>query len=297
MKKQFRFLLSATMIASLMLSATACSKATADNKSSGTLGDATESSGASESTSENTADAKDNSSTADTSQADSANSESSDNTEDTASEQDSSASADSIKIPASEAELLEFMEGDWSLVNPVTKTDYATISFQNDGSFSYEYTDSGDKCEGSLGANHLYSGEDKLPLSFTINVSGLDKMNFDRDHYYVPEDGKDYGCSIKLLRSSLDELPDDLRTPEKVVEHYMTFYGYSTENGNPAEQYPFTVNGGYQGVYSETVNGDAIGRFASWQAGDALFLIWFSGTTAHEPVYQELIDSFELIKP
>ncbi|WP_026665008.1 hypothetical protein [Butyrivibrio sp. FC2001] len=199
MKKQFGFLLSATMIASLMLSATACSKAPADNKSSGTLGDATESSGASESTSENTADAKDSSSTADTSQTASANSESSDNTEDAASEQNSSDSSDSVKIPASEADLLEFMEGDWSLVNPVTKTDYATISFQNDGSFSYEYTGSGDKCEGSLGANHLYSGEDKLPLSFTINVSGIDKMNFDRDHYYVPEDGKDTSdCKIYI---------------------------------------------------------------------------------------------------
>ena len=75
----------------------------------------------------------------------------------------------------------------------------------------------------------------------------------------------------------------------------MLAYGYSAESGNPAELYPLKVNGGYQGGYSEVINGDAIGRFASWQAGDALFLIWFSGTSAHEPVYQEIINSFQLI--
>lgn len=118
------------------------------------------------------------------------------------------------------------------------------------------------------------------------------------DLYCVPKDEKKDIFFINLLRSSLDELPEDMRTPEKAVEHYMMLvYGYSAESGNPAKLYPLTVNGGYQGVYSEVINGDAIGRFASWQAGDAMYLIWLSGTTDYEPVYQDIINSFELIKP
>ena len=132
----------------------------------------------------------------------------------------------------------------------------------------------------------------------TITTPGWECHIDEDDLYCVPEGGEKFGFSIKLLRASLDELPEDMRTPEKVVEHYMMLvYGYSAESGNPAELYPLKVNGGYQGVYSEVINGDAIGRFASWQAGDALFLIWFSGTSAYEPVYQEIINSFKLIKP
>ncbi len=113
----------------------------------------------------------------------------------------------------------------------------------------------------------------------------------------VPEGGEKSGLSIKVKRYSPDEFPEDSRTPEKVVDLSMGMvYGYSTEYGNALEQYPLTVNGGYQGVYSEIRKGDAISRIAAWQAGDAIYAIWFSGTSAHEPVYQEIINSFKLIK-
>lgn len=132
----------------------------------------------------------------------------------------------------------------------------------------------------------------------TITTPGWECHIDEDDLYCVPKDEQKDIFFINLLRSSLNELPEDMRTPEKAVEHYMMLvYGYSAESGNPAKLYPLTVNGGYQGVYSEVIKGDAIGRFASWQAGDAMYLIWLSGTTDYEPVYQDIINSFKLIKP
>ncbi len=107
------------------------------------------------------------------------------------------------KIPESEKDLSAFMEGEWNLVNPVTLDDYGQIKIAADGSFTYGYTGSNESCQGVFEADHQYPGEENVPLSFSISVSGLDKMTFDNTIFHIPDDGKD-STHAKLYYGSCD---------------------------------------------------------------------------------------------
>ncbi|WP_026671188.1 hypothetical protein [Butyrivibrio sp. AD3002] len=106
--------------------------------------------------------------------------------------------------PKSEEDLFTFMEGEWSLVNPVTLKDYGHMEIKNDGSFTYGYTGSDETCTGEFTPDHQCPGEKNVPLSFSVNVSGIDKMTFADNGYYVPDDGKDTS-NVKLYYGSCDK--------------------------------------------------------------------------------------------
>ncbi len=111
--------------------------------------------------------------------------------------------AQELAVPSSEKDLFAFMEGEWNLVNPVTLNDYGHIEIAADGSFTYGYTGSDEKCTGAFTADHQYQGEDNVPLSFNVDVAGLDKMTFSDTIFHVPDDGKD-STHAKLYYGSCD---------------------------------------------------------------------------------------------
>ncbi|WP_029318921.1 hypothetical protein [Butyrivibrio sp. AE3004] len=114
------------------------------------------------------------------------------------------ADAQEVNCPTSEKELFSFMEGEWDFVNPVTLSDYGHIEIAEDGTFTYGYTGKDETCSGEFISNHLYKGEKDVPLSFTINVSGIDKISFVDTDYYVPDDGKDTS-DTKIYYGSCDD--------------------------------------------------------------------------------------------
>ena len=101
-----------------------------------------------------------------------------------------------LKVPGSEEELFAFMEGEWDFINPVTLEDYAHMEIDDKGSFVYGYTGSKESCTGEFVANHLYVEVEDVPLTFTVNVSGLDGMTFEYSGYVIEDedssDGKIY---------------------------------------------------------------------------------------------------------
>ncbi|WP_029200556.1 hypothetical protein [Oribacterium sp. NK2B42] len=110
-----------------------------------------------------------------------------------ATESDSTTKSDleTLKVPASEKDLFTFMSGEWNLTNPVTHEDYAHIEISDNGYFKYGYTGSDERCTGVFTPDHQYMGEENVPLSFALSVSGLDKMTFPDTGYLAPDDGYD----------------------------------------------------------------------------------------------------------
>ena len=139
-------------------------------------------------------DKKDSDKDAKDGKTDDSSSKASDEKEDDSKDNDGS-DAEGLKVPESEEELFAFMEGEWDFVNPVTLEDYAHMEIDDKGSFVYGYTGSKESCTGEFVANHLYVEED-VPLTFTVNVSGLDGMTFEYSGYVVEDedssDGKIY---------------------------------------------------------------------------------------------------------
>lgn len=139
-------------------------------------------------------DKKDSDKDAKDGKTDDSSSKASDEKEDDSKDNDNS-DAEGLKVPESEEELFAFMEGEWDFVNPVTLEDYAHMEIDDKGSFVYGYTGSKESCTGEFVANHLYVEED-VPLTFTVNVSGLDGMTFEYSGYVVEDedssDGKIY---------------------------------------------------------------------------------------------------------